>query len=159
VNESLSPTAPRAGGRCLLIGYGNELRRDDGVGPAVARLVEGWRREGVETLAVHQLTPELAERLAEVDIVIFLDASLKPPAVCLRRLEPATTWTALGHHAAPAELLALAGALYNRAPTTWLLTIPVADLGAGVGFSLLAREGIPAALGQVRNVLDKIGKQ
>ena len=35
----------------LVIGYGNTLRRDDGVGPRVAEAVEGLRLAGVRTIA------------------------------------------------------------------------------------------------------------
>jgi hydrogenase maturation protease len=47
----------------LVIGYGNELRSDDGVGPRVARAVAEWRLPGVEAIAVHQLTLELCARM------------------------------------------------------------------------------------------------
>ena len=40
--------------RLLVIGYGNELRGDDGVGPWVARSVADWQVAGVEAVAVHQ---------------------------------------------------------------------------------------------------------
>ena len=47
--------------RVLIIGYGNPLRADDGVGwQAARRLAELRQDEFVETLALHQLTPELA---------------------------------------------------------------------------------------------------
>ena len=50
--------------RTLVIGYGNELRGDDAVGPLVARTAESWQRPGLRALAVQQLTPELAEDIA-----------------------------------------------------------------------------------------------
>lgn len=60
----------------LVIGYGNELRGDDGVGPKVAEAVEAWKLAGVSVLALRQLTPELAADLAVVRRVIFVDAAL-----------------------------------------------------------------------------------
>ena len=62
----------------LVIGYGNELRGDDAVGPEVARCVAEWRRPEVVGIAVHQLTPELAVALSEVAVVIFVDACADP---------------------------------------------------------------------------------
>jgi hydrogenase maturation protease len=155
MNEQLPLAVSRVGKRCLLIGYGNELRRDDGVGPAVARTVEGWCLEGVQTLAVHQLTPELAECMAAVETVMFVDASVTGRTVCLRRLDPAATATPLGHRSDPCQLLALTALLYGCRPDTWLLTIPVADLGMGVGFSPSARNGIPITLRLVRKLLQE----
>ena len=46
-------------GMDLVIGYGNTLRGDDGVGVLVADALEGWN-QAVRTLSVQQLTPELA---------------------------------------------------------------------------------------------------
>lgn len=63
--------------RALVIAIGNPLREDDGAGPAVAaRLVErGVLREGdTDIVCVHQLLPELAERIAAARVVIFVDA-------------------------------------------------------------------------------------
>ena len=61
----------------LVIGYGNELRRDDGLGPRVAASLAG---PGVRALAVRQLTPELAEEVATARLVVFVDARVNPPA-------------------------------------------------------------------------------
>ncbi len=59
----------------LVIGYGNELRRDDGIGPRVARAVADWDIPGVRALAVHQLTPELAVDIAQAKEVVFVDVA------------------------------------------------------------------------------------
>jgi hydrogenase maturation protease len=58
----------------VVIGYGNTLRSDDGAGQQVATLVEDWQLPQVRSLAVHQLTPELAAELATAQMVIFVDA-------------------------------------------------------------------------------------
>ena len=54
----------------LVIGIGNPLRGDDGVGPLLAEQAGGR--------SVHQLTPELAAELAELEAVLFIDAWLAP---------------------------------------------------------------------------------
>lgn len=60
----------------LVIGIGNRLRSDDGVGPRLAEEVEAWGLSGVESMAVQQLSPELAPRLAACERVLFIDAWL-----------------------------------------------------------------------------------
>ena len=51
--------------KALIIGYGNTLRGDDAVGQAAAQALAGEAAiAGAETIACHQLTPELAERIA-----------------------------------------------------------------------------------------------
>ena len=80
---------------------------------------------GVELLACHQLTPELAERLAGVDVVVFADAATaqEPGSVVVTELQPGAEPTALAHSADPQALLGLARALYGRAPRAWLVAI------------------------------------
>jgi hydrogenase maturation protease len=132
-------------GELLVIGYGNELRRDDGVGPRAARVVSGWGRPGTRTLAVPQLTPELAGEVAAAAEVIFVDADLAGEAVRLRTLLPADDGD-LGHAGGPRGLLALAAVVYGRAPSAWLLTVPAADLGFGEALSAAGERGLAAAL-------------
>jgi len=75
----------------LVIGYGNPLRCDDGVGQQIAKAVATWGIPNVEAIAVHQLTPELAEKLVTVDLAIFVDVYpvLADQEVQVRPLEPA----------------------------------------------------------------------
>jgi Ni,Fe-hydrogenase maturation factor len=69
-----------AAGGVLVIGYGNTLRSDDGVGWHAAALLAGDRRlAGAEILAVHQLTPELALDFSRASLVILIDASADDP--------------------------------------------------------------------------------
>ena len=60
----------------LVIGYGNTLRRDDGVGPKLADAVAALGLTGVRTLACALLTPELAEAVSQAQRVIFVDAAV-----------------------------------------------------------------------------------
>ena len=53
----------------VVIGYGNELRGDDGAGPRVARAVAAHNLPGVQIITAHQLTPEMADGLAEARVV------------------------------------------------------------------------------------------
>lgn len=61
--------------RPLVIGYGNTLRRDDGVGRYLAdRLARDPRAAGVRVLAAHQLLPEHALDLHEASVAVLVDA-------------------------------------------------------------------------------------
>jgi hypothetical protein len=66
----------------LVIGYGNELRGDDGVGPKTAMAVSEWHFPGVKTMVCHQLTPDLAEPIAAAERVVFIDAVAEPRVFC-----------------------------------------------------------------------------
>ena len=141
---------------CLLvIGYGNTLRRDDGVGPRVAESIAALGLPGVQALACALLTPELAEPVARARIVVFVDAAVDAPRqVQLRGLGPADSSSILAHAADPRALLALARNLFGHAPEAWWLTIPVEDLGIGEGLSPLARRGSETA---VREIMRLVG--
>jgi hydrogenase maturation protease len=135
----------------LVIGYGNELRRDDAAGPLAAREVASWRLPGVEAVAAHSLTPEMAEHLSRAERAVFLDASVGAHVeVC--GVEPARA-PALGHTSGPGWLLALARGVYGRCPPAWLVTVPAADLGHGEGLSEVARAGVREALAEVRRCM------
>jgi hydrogenase maturation protease len=125
----------------LVIGYGNELRRDDAAGPRAAGAVAAWRLPGVEGIATHQLTPELAERIGEAERVVFVDAG-QGDVVLTRPMVPGRAAKVLGHTGEPRELLALAEALYGRRPEAWLVTLPAPELGYGEGLSEAAEHGL-----------------
>ena len=138
----------------LVIGYGNELRGDDAIGPRVAEAVAAWQLPGVRALAVPQLTPELSEDIAAARQIAFVDATSEPSIheVQVRALEPATVESADSHRSDPRALLALALALFGQAPPAWLMAIPVADFAYGAALSPLAQRGLAAALARLREL-------
>jgi hydrogenase maturation protease len=137
----------------LVIGYGNELRRDDGVGPHLARLAAGWQRPNIRALAVHQLTPELADELITAQRVVFVDAG--PDAeVRLQRLTPTSKFLVRGHLGDARELLALTAALHGRCPESWLISVPATDLTFGYGLSQSTEHHLARALEQIAALAD-----
>jgi hydrogenase maturation protease len=133
-----------------VIGYGNTLRRDDGVGPKVADAVAALALPGVQALACPQLTPELAEPISQARLVVFVDAAVDlPREVRFRKLTPAESSQIMAHAADPRTMLALARDVFGRAPEAWWLTIPAEDLGFGEELSAAAKAGL-------KNALDKI---
>jgi len=141
----------------LVIGYGNTLRRDDGVGPKVAEAASALCLPGVRTLACPLLTPELAEAISRARVVIFVDAAVDAPQeVQLRQLAPAASSQVMAHAASPATMLALARDVFGHAPEAWWLTIPVEDLGIGEEFSPLARRGFETAMQEIRKCASQL---
>ena len=140
--------------RWLVIGFGNTLRRDDGAGVRVAEEIERLALPGVRVQTCHQLTPELAEAIAAVEHVVFVDASAEPRAgVELKTIQPACPPTPLAHAADPRTLLFLARELFGYAPKAWLLTQPAPDLGLGEGLSLEAEAGVRVAISKLRQLI------
>jgi hydrogenase maturation protease len=115
--------------RTLVIGYGSPIRGDDAIGPLAAeRLATGPLPEGVRVVSRHVLTAELAEVLAAVDRVIFLDATVEgePGEVRVRDLAPdARAVSTMAHFHDPRELLAWCETLYGRTPQACWCPSPV----------------------------------
>ena len=136
-----------------MIGYGNELRGDDAIGPRVAELMAARALPGVRAISARQLTPELAEQLAHAGLAIFVDAypaaHAGEPAVLARPLTPADVGAALVHTSDPRALLALALALYGRAPPAWQVAAPAVTFDLGAPLSPTAEQGIDAALARI----------
>lgn len=137
----------------LVIGYGSQLRGDDGIGQAVAEGVAAWNLENVRGLPVHQLTPELAETLTTVDGVIFVDAQISSDADATIQVTPlaplASGELPLGHYLNPESLLTFAQILYGIVPQAWLISVP------GVNFELSDRLS-PQGEVSVTEVLQRI---
>lgn len=137
----------------LVIGYGNTLRGDDGVGVRVAEAVEALRLPGVRTFTCQQLSPEHAELIAQTERVIFVDAAVDAPReVQLRPLAPSESSQLLAHAADPRTLLALARDVFGHVPRAWWLTIPAAELEFSETLSPRARAGLQRALELLREV-------
>lgn len=117
----------------LVIGFGNTLRSDDGAGPHIAPETIGrLGLLGVQTLTLHQLSPEHAEPVSRAGTVIFVDAAVGgPDAIQVRPVAPRDTYRLAGHTAEPATLLALARDIYGHAPVAWLVTLPRTIDGLG----------------------------
>lgn len=151
MNTDLSVT-PDTG--LLVIGYGNSLRRDDGVGPRVAESIEAMNLPGVRTLVCQQLSPEHAEPVARARRVVFVDAAVdQTAAVKFRKLAPGRTSQLMAHAADPRTMLALARDVFGHAPEAWWLTIRAVKLGFGEDFSPETRAGCRAAVEEVKNLV------
>ncbi|HWE83650.1 MAG TPA: hydrogenase maturation protease [Terracidiphilus sp.] len=137
--------------RCLILGCGNTLRGDDGVGP----LLCAWAEErfagepGVRAMASHQWSPEMAEDVAAADTVLFVDCSLDqaPGQVLLRELTAVPLKPGLvTHHLGAAELLRVAQDLYGAQPRrACLLTIGAGSIELGEELSPSIRAALPDA--------------
>jgi hydrogenase maturation protease len=123
----------------LVIGYGNILRRDDGVGWAAARrLADQLPDEVASVVTVQQLLPELAEPISHAKLVIFIDADaqLTGGAFARREIESTQpTRKAIGHHETPEGILRLAGNLYGHSPRAVLYSIGGTDFSFGCALS------------------------
>ncbi|MCT0198343.1 hydrogenase maturation protease [Synechococcus sp. CS-1325] len=140
----------------LLIGWGNGLRQDDGVGRAIAAAVEAWGLASLAVIERTQLTPELAPQLAAARRVLFVDADAEAAVGAsgwrLEPLLPPASGPAevFSHHASAGGLLQLAETLYGRRPPAWQLLVAVHGCGFGTRLTPATRALLPEVLAAVR---------
>ena len=139
--------------KILVIGYGNTLRGDDGVGPRVAEAIESLHLPGVETLVCQQLSPEQSEAISRAEKVIFVDAAINTSEVQMWQLDPADSSQLLAHSADPRTLLALSRDVYGHAPSAWWLTIPAERMEFCEGFSPKTKKGFSVAVERILPIL------
>lgn len=146
MNAPPSFTAQRVSrpGTQLIIGYGNELRCDDGAGVRAARMIAA-RNLPARVIACHQLTPELVDDIAAVAQVVFVDAYAtdeRGARLRIERIGDGTMDRASGHRSDPTSLLDLARELYGSIPDSWVVGIPAYRFEAGEAISYATAQRI-----------------
>jgi len=138
--------------RTLIVGYGNPLRSDDGFGWHASRLLaDALAGQDVEVITCHQLTPELAERLSQCALAVFLDADCQgaPGEIHTRELLPeAAPPQAFTHTCTPPGLLASAEQLYGRRPRAFAITVTAQTFDIGETLSPAVAATMPKAVEQ-----------
>jgi hydrogenase maturation protease len=110
--------------RILLIGYGNPARADDGLGPALAEIIESKNLPDVTVEADYQLTIEDSAQVAENDVVIFADASANgPEPFSFEQIEAKESESFSSHSVESAAVLALAENLFGSKAKGFILGI------------------------------------
>lgn len=149
----------------VVIGYGNDMRRDDAVGIHTAQTIAEWNLPDVQVITVQQLTPELAERLVQACLAIFIDAYQlhDEPATphdktlvhthALTPNDPSYTPSSLEHTGDPRYLLALTQAIYGYAPPAYWVMIPARHVDFGQDMSSVTTHGMVTALRLTYNLI------
>jgi hydrogenase maturation protease len=123
--------------KTLIIGYGNDSRRDDGVGRYVVEQLAKHGLPDVELQTAHQLEVEMAETLTRYDRVIFVDAAIPEATAAVQRsvVTPTFQSHAVAHYLTPPDVLSLSATLYGHAPQAELFSIRGRDFNFGTELS------------------------
>ena len=158
-------------GHTLVVGFGNELRGDDGVGQVVAEAL--WsQRHDVPALAGATLhlvrrswCPRWRSTCPRSGFAVFVDAAYDggpPGLVHLSQLDNEVKPKAGGRVAgavgcwvdlSPATLVSLSAELFGAAPPTALVTVSVEVPAIGVGLSPPVRAAVPVAVRVVEDAI------
>jgi hydrogenase maturation protease len=126
----------------IVIGVGNEYRRDDGLGPAVVALLREKDLPGVTYAECDGEPIGLIELWQDAELAVVVDAVRAPQAQPgrvhrLSASHPSATGTssASSHGVDLGDAMALARALDRVPRRLWLYAVEVTDTGFGVGLS------------------------
>lgn len=134
--------------RCIILGYGNPGRQDDGLGVEFASLVEGDSElmRWCDVESDYQLNIEDALTISGYEVVVFADASIdaKEP-FSFERIEPSMEISFTTHTLSAESLLALCHELYRKAPQAYMLAIRGYEWELGLEMSGQARGNLAKA--------------
>jgi len=139
----------------VVIGYGNELMSDDGVGPKAARGIrDDPRFAGVTVIQRHQLVPELAFDISTAAVVVFIDATTaaQPGRVDIEPVVPGHSGSS-SHQVSPSTLVALARELYGRAAEGYVVSCGVQSVELGDHLTPLIDATVPKVIDAVAEIV------
>ncbi len=144
--------------KILVVGYGNPLRADDGLGCHVARQIGHHMRgdERVEVVPCHQLVPELAAEIARAEFVIFVDASTQgePGTITQSTVLPEKDFDGkFGDAMTPGTLLAAAQLLHGSCPPAVLFAMTGWCFEFGEQMSAIVSERFAALVQMVEKTI------
>jgi hydrogenase maturation protease len=152
---------------CLLVGYGNTVRGDDGLGPLVVRHFADWAPPpGVELLVeeLPQLDLMLIERLARATLAIFVDARHddQSDALVIQEHHPLDAAQSAGHTSHSVgidQLLRAARDWYGRAPVCYSVLPKGYEFEFSEALTEQARKSAEAATLAVEAIIDNFEKE
>ncbi len=132
----------------LLIGIGNNGRRDDALGWAFLEAIEKSGLFEGEVYYCYQLQIEDAERISRAEHIVFVDAyqgHLKEGCEWVS-CKPSGNFTFTTHAFTPTSILYLCQELYQKLPPANILMIQGQEWGLGEGLSERAQINLQKAL-------------
>jgi len=151
----------------LIVAYGNPLRSDDGLAWRVADALETKFPSGeVEILRLHQLTPELAEGVSQVDAVIFVDAAsadtgerrpveIRVEEIGSKDAGPSAV-SRFSHHLTPRVVVALAAQLYGARARAFSATLTGQTFDHGDSLSAAIRHALPEFITRIEGLVREL---
>lgn len=137
--------------KIILIGIGNTLRTDDGVGAYVVAQISSNENIPIASMIVQQLTTDIIPSLLSYDQVLIIDAELGINTVRWQTVKEEYAGTTPSVHSLDiSQFLSLARTLYNASLVITVCTIPVSDLRIGEGLSDETRTFANLAIQQIK---------
>ena len=150
----------------VLIGVGNLYRRDDGIGPAVAEVIEGLGLPGVSVLISDGEPSRLLEAWSGARLAVVVDATRRDGGVagtierhCVTDGPLTGGWTSSGsastHGLGIGEAIHLAQAMNEMPERLVVFAVEAADIGYGEHLSLPVSASLPELTQAVLSELEQ----
>jgi hydrogenase maturation protease len=145
----------------VVIGVGNEFRRDDGVGPAIADGIRTLGLPGTRVVTTDGEPARMLDAWADVDVAVVIDAVLcrDPAPGRVHRMDmdslPGGRSANSSHGLGVPEAVELARALGRMPGRIVFYTVEVGDTGFGTGLSSRVAAAVPAVTAAVLRELDR----
>ena len=140
-----------------MIGLGNTLRKDDGVGAYVINKIESSRSFSCKYLLLQQLSTDLMPSLLSFESILIVDAGVGINTVTWKRItDQYNGSTPSTHHIDISQFVSLAQTLYNVTLSITVCTIPVYDLSLGEGLSSQTSSFADDAIQQIENWINAV---
>ena len=135
----------------LVVGIGNPLRSDDGVGPHIVQEIRAKNIPGVKLLVSHQLNIELLEDAIDYEKILLVDASCDGEEGLVFRKVHATDdeHGASSHHLSPEFFWTLAKKLYRRELSLYVCAVRGRNFDMGETFSPGVQSLVPKAVDEI----------
>ncbi len=145
--------------RTLIVGYGNPLRGDDGIGVYLAEDLKNnfLHTSNVEIITQHQLIPELVEDIQKAERVIFIDANArnKPGEISVAKIVAEQSKSqSISHSVAPQSLLMMSQTLCGKTPSAWIVSIGGENFDYQEGLSKTLKDQVPEYLAKILNLIE-----
>jgi hydrogenase maturation protease len=133
--------------RVIVLGWGNDARGDDALGPLLARRIAARGCQGVEVLEDYQLQIEHALDLVGFEAALFVDASRDAPSpFSFRETEAGASPAPSTHALSPEAVLAVfARVTASAPPPAFVLGVRGERFGLGEGLSAAGAAALEAA--------------
>ena len=129
-----------------IVGIGNPLRADDGIGAYVCDLIHAKQLPGVHTITTQQLDTAMIEELTGFDEVIFADAAINTVIINIDLItENSAVTQPLSHHINAVLFAKLAQQLYAATTKFYICAIPAGNFELGKKISTKAKSNATKA--------------
>jgi hydrogenase maturation protease len=140
--------------KTLIIGYGNTLRSDDGVGVWIADRIAALDLPDVEVRTYHQLDLELIPDLLPFDTVILVDAAASGEPITYRVFSSSTAVPSIvTHNVNPESLQQLAHEFYGITLDMHLITVRGESFEFGSMLSPSVQQRAVGAINKITQLL------